>query len=162
MGYDRGDSIPFDFEPDGILFGSKSKGKLSPRYHIKFERNWKSSFLSVWFSKRVPGLPNQNPMMPRGALSDGCTLDRCTNSTPGLMKPRIYIYIYFVYIHVHYLNSQYFYEIYLIGPEINLLSALNPKACGVLGRSPGGGCGKAKPPQKKNFCMKIQSLFTSI
>ena len=28
MGYDRGDSSPFDFEPDGIPFGSKSKGKL--------------------------------------------------------------------------------------------------------------------------------------
>ena len=31
MGYDRGDSFPFDFEPNGIAFGSKSKGKLSPR-----------------------------------------------------------------------------------------------------------------------------------
>ena len=29
MGYDR--KIPFYFEPSGILFGSKSKGKLSPR-----------------------------------------------------------------------------------------------------------------------------------
>ena len=30
MGYDRGDSFPLDFGPNGILFGSKSKGK---RYH---------------------------------------------------------------------------------------------------------------------------------
>ena len=30
MGYDRGDSFPFDFEPNGIPFDSKSKGKLSP------------------------------------------------------------------------------------------------------------------------------------
>ena len=29
MVYDRGDSFSFDFEPNGILFGSKSKGKLS-------------------------------------------------------------------------------------------------------------------------------------
>ena len=29
MGYDRGDSFPFDFEPDGIPFGSKLKGTLS-------------------------------------------------------------------------------------------------------------------------------------
>ena len=37
MGYDRGDSSPFDLEPNGILFGSK--GKLSPRsYPIQFER----------------------------------------------------------------------------------------------------------------------------
>ena len=35
MGYDRGDSFPFDFEPDGIPFDSKSKGNLSPR-HIPF------------------------------------------------------------------------------------------------------------------------------
>ena len=48
MGYDRGASFPFDFEPNGIPFGSKSKGKLSPRsYPIRFERKWKCSFLSV-------------------------------------------------------------------------------------------------------------------
>ena len=29
MGYDRGDSLPFNFEPNGIPFVSKSKGKLS-------------------------------------------------------------------------------------------------------------------------------------
>ena len=38
MGYDRGDSFPFDFEPNRIPFGSNSKGKLSPRsYAIQFE-----------------------------------------------------------------------------------------------------------------------------
>ena len=48
MGYDRGDSFPFDFESNGIPFGSKSKGKLSPRsYPIQFERKWNTSFLSV-------------------------------------------------------------------------------------------------------------------
>ena len=48
MGYDRGDSFPFNFEPNGIPFGSKSKGKLSPRsYPIEYERNWKYSFLSA-------------------------------------------------------------------------------------------------------------------
>ena len=41
MGYDRGDSFPFDFEPKGNQFGSKSKGKMSPRsYPIEFERKW--------------------------------------------------------------------------------------------------------------------------
>ena len=48
MGYDRGDSFPFDFEPNGNPFGSKSKGMLSPRsYPIQFERKWKSSFFSA-------------------------------------------------------------------------------------------------------------------
>ena len=48
MGYDRGDSFPFEFEPNGTPFGSKSKGKLSPRsYRIQFERKLKHSFLSV-------------------------------------------------------------------------------------------------------------------
>ena len=52
MGCDRSDSFPFDFESNGILFGSKSKGKLSPRsYPIQFERNWKYSFLSVQYMK---------------------------------------------------------------------------------------------------------------
>ena len=49
MGCDRGDSFPFDFEPNEILFGSKSKGKLSPRsYPIQYERKWEHSFLSVF------------------------------------------------------------------------------------------------------------------
>ena len=48
MGYDHGDSFPFDFEPNGIPFGSKIKEKLSPRsYPIQFERKWKYSFLSL-------------------------------------------------------------------------------------------------------------------
>ena len=48
MGYHRGDSFHFDFEPNRIQFGSKLKGKLSPRpYPIQFERKWKYSFLSV-------------------------------------------------------------------------------------------------------------------
>ena len=46
MENDRGDSFPSDFEPNGIPFGSKSKGKLSPRsYPIQFERKY--SFLSM-------------------------------------------------------------------------------------------------------------------
>ena len=48
MGYDRGDSFPFDFEPNGFPFGSKLKGKLSPRSDpIQFERKWNTSFLSA-------------------------------------------------------------------------------------------------------------------
>ena len=48
MGYDRGDSFPFDFEPNGVPFGSKSKRKLSPRsYPIQCERRGKHSFLSA-------------------------------------------------------------------------------------------------------------------
>jgi len=38
----------FDFEPIRIPFGSKSKGKLSPRlYLIQCGRKWKYNFLSV-------------------------------------------------------------------------------------------------------------------
>ena len=48
MGYDRGDSFPFDFKPNVIPFGSKSKGKMSPwSYPIQFERKWKHSFFSA-------------------------------------------------------------------------------------------------------------------
>ena len=36
------------YDPNGNSFGSKSKGKLSPRsYPIQYERKWKHSFLSV-------------------------------------------------------------------------------------------------------------------
>ena len=45
MGYDRGDSFPFDFEPIGFSFGSKPKGKLSPRsYPIRKE-------MEIYFSQ---------------------------------------------------------------------------------------------------------------
>ena len=45
MEYDRGDSFPFDSKPKGNPFGSKSKGKLSPRsYPIQFERKWNASY----------------------------------------------------------------------------------------------------------------------
>ena len=48
MGYDRGDSFPFDFEPNEVPFGTKLKGKLSPRsYPFQRERKWNASFLSV-------------------------------------------------------------------------------------------------------------------
>ena len=48
MGYDRRDSFPFNYEPNGILFGAKSKGRLSPQsYPIQFESKWKYSFLSA-------------------------------------------------------------------------------------------------------------------
>ena len=48
MGYDRGDSFPFNFEPNGNPFGSKSKGKLSPRSvdHIPFNVKGKGNKVS--------------------------------------------------------------------------------------------------------------------
>ena len=60
MGYDRGDSLPFDFEPNEIPFGSKLKGKLSQRsYSIQFRRKWKSIFLCL------TGLPWDIAGIPR-------------------------------------------------------------------------------------------------
>ena len=48
MGYDHGDSFPFDFEPNENPFGSKSKRKLSPRsYPIQFERKCNTSVFSA-------------------------------------------------------------------------------------------------------------------
>ena len=61
MGYDRGDSFLFDLKPNGIPFGSKSNGKLSPRScPIKCERKWKYSFLSAHTEKSFPNLVNLN------------------------------------------------------------------------------------------------------
>ena len=54
MVLDHVDSFPFDFEPNGILFGSKLNGKLSPRsYPIQYDRKWKYSFLSVKFVTKL-------------------------------------------------------------------------------------------------------------
>ena len=43
MENDRVDDFPFDFEPNELPFGSKSKGKLSPRSHPNG-----NLFLRVW------------------------------------------------------------------------------------------------------------------
>ena len=47
MGYDRSESFPFDFEPNGVPFGSKLKGKLPRSYPIQYERKWKYSSVSA-------------------------------------------------------------------------------------------------------------------
>ena len=48
MEYDRGEAIfPFDFEANGIPFGSKSKGKLSPQSYSTQFKIWKSIFVKV-------------------------------------------------------------------------------------------------------------------
>ena len=59
MEYDRGDSFPFDFKSSGFPFGSKSKGKMSPRSNpIQHERKGNIVF-SVWAKSGVvtPLLP---------------------------------------------------------------------------------------------------------
>ena len=62
MGYDRGDSFPLDFEPDGFPFDSKSKGKLSPRSDpIQFERKLNTCFLSVGSAVRGTGVSQGGP-----------------------------------------------------------------------------------------------------
>ena len=63
MGYDCGDSFHFDFEPNGVPFGSKSKGKQSLRpYPIQCERKRKYSFLSVHYSKLPQLISQRNPI----------------------------------------------------------------------------------------------------
>ena len=60
MGYDRGDNFPFDFEPNGIPFGSKLEGKLSPRY-IPFSGKGNGNIVfSVCkkFTRRAAGVLN--------------------------------------------------------------------------------------------------------
>ena len=59
------DQIPFYYEPNGFPFGSKSKGKLSPRsYPIQCERKWKHSSLSAG-RKFASGICQQqrNPLL---------------------------------------------------------------------------------------------------
>ena len=49
MGYDRGDSYPFDFKPNGISFGSENWKESCHHDHIPFnvKRNGNIVF-SVW------------------------------------------------------------------------------------------------------------------
>ena len=81
MGYDHGDSFPFDFEPNGIQFRSKSKGKLSPRsYPIQYERKWKYSFLSEGDTPVGPAAPQINAVVFR---SSNFTVSRLIESQSG-------------------------------------------------------------------------------
>ena len=66
MEYDRGDSFPLNFEPNGIRFGSKSKGKLSPRSHpIQCERKRRYSFLSARPKGSACGQPDRQNITSR-------------------------------------------------------------------------------------------------
>ena len=56
--YDRSDSFPFDYEPNGIPFGSRSKGKLSVQsFPFQFERK-KNLIFSVIVSKTLKNIAN--------------------------------------------------------------------------------------------------------
>ena len=78
MGYDRGDSFPFDFEANENLFGLKSKGQLSPRsYPIQCERKCKHSFLSLTHSC----LPLRSTFAVRETASLG---QQMLNATVGI------------------------------------------------------------------------------
>ena len=63
MGYDHGDSFPFDFEPNGFPFGLKSKVELFPRSNpIQLERKWNTSFLSIHTYKLTEKLSQKGPV----------------------------------------------------------------------------------------------------
>ena len=89
MGYNRGDNIPFDFEPNGNLFGSKLKGKLSPRsYPIQFERKWKYSFLSVQSTDFAPDVSVTLAELHCKSRSDKPNLD-CNYTFPIGLAPNV-------------------------------------------------------------------------
>ena len=51
MGYDRGDSFPFDFEPNEKPFGSENRKENCRHYHTpcNLKRNKKYIFLSILY-----------------------------------------------------------------------------------------------------------------
>jgi len=67
MGYDRGDSFPFDFEPNGIPFGSKSKGKdFEPNKWIHLVQNRKETCHHDHIPSNFKG--NENSFLSEGKL----------------------------------------------------------------------------------------------
>ena len=98
MEYDRGDSFPFDFKPNGIPFGSKmeqfSNRKLSPRsYLIQCERKWKYSFLSVYGKAGFKSL-----IILRISTSECFSVshsDYRNKNLTGFIKERVF-YLYFI------------------------------------------------------------------
>ena len=52
MRYDRGDSFPFDFEPNGIPFGSKSRKENCPHDHIPFKMQGNGNIVFSVYSQK--------------------------------------------------------------------------------------------------------------
>ena len=73
--YDRGDSLPFTVESNGIPFGRRSKGKLSPRsYSVRF---WKEMEIRSPHSRGVvSSLVNKSLTRREIITSDSCEIIR--------------------------------------------------------------------------------------
>ena len=63
MGYDRGDSFPFDFEPNGIPFGSENRKENCHHDHIPFNVKGKGDIV---FSVR--GVWLRNGLITNGGI----------------------------------------------------------------------------------------------
>ena len=85
MGYDRGDSFPFDFKPNKNPFGSKSIGKLSPgSYPIQFERKYELEF-SQWTPEEHRKKMNISDGIKRGLYVFEVNVGQFCNSTIVLL-----------------------------------------------------------------------------
>ena len=52
MGYDLGNNFPFDFEPDGTAFGSKSKGNCH-HDHIPFNTKGNGNIVFSVYARQL-------------------------------------------------------------------------------------------------------------
>ena len=62
MGYDGGDSFPFDFKPDGFLFGLKYKGKLF-HHHIPFNMKGNGNIVFSVYQRNSISASNHSPTL---------------------------------------------------------------------------------------------------
>ena len=62
MGYDRGDGFPFDFEPNIIQFGAKSK-KILCEYRERETRQTLGKICQVWTNFNFDLEPNGRPFV---------------------------------------------------------------------------------------------------
>ena len=54
MGYDHGDSFPFDFEPNGISFGSENQNENCHHDHIPFNSEGNGNIVSSVYCDGSP------------------------------------------------------------------------------------------------------------
>ena len=92
MGYDRGDSFPTNFEPNGIPFGSENRKKNCHLDHIPFNVQGNGNIV---FSAR-----------DRSARGGGSA-----PYTPGILIPVcVYNYIYiYIYVYIFLFKCIYLY-----------------------------------------------------
>ena len=107
LGYDRGDSFPFDLKPNGILFGL-NRNENCHHHHIPFNVKIIGNIVfSVWTFQLKKWKLSQSLTMNSCAFEPTCVFS--LQILWDLLRVNIfYLFIYFIYLNIDvYKYNQY-------------------------------------------------------